>query len=27
VNCTYAMATTNLSDGDEIAFILPVAGG
>ena len=27
VNCSYAIATTNLSDGDEIAFIPPVAGG
>jgi molybdopterin converting factor subunit 1 len=27
VNCSYAMATTNLNDGDEIAFIPPVAGG
>jgi len=27
VNCTYAVTTTNLSDGDEIAFIPPVAGG
>jgi molybdopterin converting factor subunit 1 len=27
VNCTYAQASTNLSDGDEIAFIPPVAGG
>ena len=27
VNCSYAMATTNLTDGDEIAFIPPVAGG
>ncbi len=27
VNCSYAATTTNLSDGDEIAFIPPVAGG
>ncbi|HZJ00517.1 MAG TPA: MoaD/ThiS family protein [Gemmatimonadaceae bacterium] len=27
VNCSYAVTTTNLSDGDEIAFIPPVAGG
>ena len=27
VNCTYAVATTNLSDGDEIDLIPPVAGG
>ena len=27
VNCSYAAATTHVSDGDEIAFIPPVAGG
>lgn len=27
VNCTYATAKTGLSDGDEVAFIPPVAGG
>jgi molybdopterin converting factor subunit 1 len=27
VNCTYAKATTEISDGDEIAIIPPVAGG
>ncbi|MEO8194718.1 MAG: molybdopterin converting factor subunit 1 [Gemmatimonadales bacterium] len=27
VNCSYADARTSLSDGDEVAFIPPVAGG
>lgn len=27
VNGTYARATTQLSDGDEVAFIPPVSGG
>ena len=27
VNCIYATAATSVTDGDEIAFIPPVAGG
>ncbi len=27
VNCTYATSKTELSEGDEVAFIPPVAGG
>ena len=27
VNCEYALAARGLSDGDEVAFLPPVAGG